>query len=107
MIPLAGNKSGAGALSKASSRFRVTVASIGSFRRCVAQLSASCWVEKVSPEANPEDGPSGQKPVRFQMAKMVLKLRRVPGGDNLVFLGKSYDPGAARLVGTAGSTNSH
>ena len=79
------NNAAAGALIKGSSRILVVLAMIESFWGCLAQLAATCWVERVASEANPADAPSrGQalfrKPqVEGDLTSLtnVLQLRQV------------------------------
>ena len=51
----------AAALTKASSRVAAILALMGRFWGCIAQPSASCWVERASSEASPAGTPSGYK----------------------------------------------
>ena len=84
LLPLNDNAA-ASARIKASSRIRIILASIESFRECVAQQSATCPVAMVASEANPADNPSWDKPllrapnVEGELAslQMALRLRRV------------------------------
>ena len=87
MLPSLDNCAAAGAPIKPSSRIRAILAMNGSFWERVAQLLASCRVERVSLEGNPADAPSRNRPpfresdLRGELAslQMALKLRRVSG----------------------------
>ena len=61
MAPFMDNNVAAGAILKAPSRVHVALAIIESFWGCVAQLSASCCVDRVSPEAKPAGSPGGNR----------------------------------------------
>ena len=64
------NNAAAVALMEASSKVPGALAIIESFRGYAAQLSASCWVEMVSSEANPAGGPERNwPPLRKQALK--------------------------------------
>ena len=52
------NNAAAGALIKGSSRILVALAMIESFWGYLAQVAATCWVERVASQANPADAPS-------------------------------------------------
>ena len=61
MILFLDNNAAAGAMIKASSRVKIILAITECFWQQVAQLGASCWVERVASEANPADAPSRGK----------------------------------------------
>ena len=67
----------AGVLIKASSRAPVVLALIEGFRGCVAQLSAPCWAERASSEANSGDARSRNRPL---FAKADGATAAQPGG---------------------------
>ena len=79
------NNAASGALIKGSSRVLVVLAMIESFWGRMAQLAASCWVERVASDANPADAPSRGKPlfrdphVEGELAPLtkVLQLRQI------------------------------
>ena len=56
------NNAASGAMMKASSRVKIILAITECFWQHVAQLGASCWVERVASEANPAYAPSRDKP---------------------------------------------
>ena len=56
------NNAAAGALIGAPSRAPVALALIGSLWGCVAQQFASCWADRVLPEANPANAPRWNRP---------------------------------------------
>ena len=62
MILFLDNNAASGAMIKASSRVKIILAITECFWQHVAQLGASCWIERVTSEANPADAPSRDKP---------------------------------------------
>ena len=62
IILFSANNAASGAMIKASSRVQIILAITERFWQRVAHLAASCWVERVSSEANPADAPSRDKP---------------------------------------------
>ena len=74
MLLYSGGDAVAGAPIKNSSRIRAILAMIESFRGRVAQLSASCWVERGSPLFR---GPTAK--MGLASMQMALQLRRGSG----------------------------
>ena len=56
------NNAASGAMIKASSRVQIILALTECFWQHIAQMGASCWIERVASEANPADAPSRDKP---------------------------------------------
>ena len=86
------NNAASGALIKGSSRVLVVLATIESFWGCMARLSASCWVERVAPGANPAGAPSRGDPLfrepqvkgeLLPLAKVLQTCQISIGRDNL------------------------
>ena len=85
MISTLDNNAASGAVIQASPRARAILAITESLWLRVAQLAASCWVERVASDANPADAPSRDGPPsgtlyvedQLESLQTALQLRRV------------------------------